>query len=187
MDHLSKTDEIFFARTALDRDRAEAIVRDALAGADDGELFLEMRHSEMLMIDDGRLKSASYNQSSGFGLRAIAGDASAPLPPPPPPPAPLSGAAAQRLPGAPLPPVRIAVARDSAFAFFYHDNLRLLREAGATLLFFSPLSDAALPADTDALYLVGGYPELHAAALAANARMRGAVAAAPMRCVEAVS
>ena len=54
MDHLSKTDEIFFANTALDRDRAEAIVRDALAGADDGELFLEMRHSEMLMIDDGR-------------------------------------------------------------------------------------------------------------------------------------
>ena len=59
MDNLTKTDEIFFSRTALDRDRAEAIVRDALAGSDDGELFLEMRHSEMLMIDDGRLKSAS--------------------------------------------------------------------------------------------------------------------------------
>ncbi len=75
MDNLIKTDEIFFSRTALDRDRAEAIVRDALAGSDDGELFLEMRHSEMLMIDDGRLKSASYDQSSGFGLRAIAGEA----------------------------------------------------------------------------------------------------------------
>ena len=75
MDNLTKTDEIFFSRTALDRDRAEAIVRDALAGSDDGELFLEMRHSEMLMIDDGRLKSASYDQSSGFGLRAIAGEA----------------------------------------------------------------------------------------------------------------
>ena len=75
MDRLSKTDEIFFANTALDRDRAEVIVRDALAGADDGELFLEMRRSEMLMIDDGRLKGASYDQSNGFGLRAIAGEA----------------------------------------------------------------------------------------------------------------
>ena len=75
MDHLSTTDSIFFDNTALDLDRAEAIVRDALVDADDGELFLEMRHSEMLMFDDGRLKSASYDQTSGFGLRAIADEA----------------------------------------------------------------------------------------------------------------
>ena len=75
MDQLQTTDAIFFDNTALDRDRAEAIVRDALVDADDGELFLEMRHSEMLMFDDGRLKSASYDQTSGFGLRAIAGEA----------------------------------------------------------------------------------------------------------------
>ena len=75
MDHLQTTDDIFFRSGALDRDSAEAIVRNALVDADDGELFLEMRHSEMLMIDDGRLKSASYDQSSGFGLRAIAGEA----------------------------------------------------------------------------------------------------------------
>ena len=75
MDHLSTTDSIFFDSTALDLDRAEAIVRDALVDADDGELFLEMRHSEMLMFDDGRLKSASYDQTSGFGLRAIADEA----------------------------------------------------------------------------------------------------------------
>ena len=75
MDHLHTTDEIFFGTGALDRGQAEAIVREALVDADDGELFLEMRHAEMLMIDDGRLKSASYDQSSGFGLRAIAGEA----------------------------------------------------------------------------------------------------------------
>ncbi|MGB2321002.1 MAG: PmbA/TldA family metallopeptidase, partial [Candidatus Puniceispirillaceae bacterium] len=75
MDQLQTTDSIFFDNTALDRDRAEAIVRDALVDADDGELFLEMRHSEMLMFDDGRLKAASYDQTSGFGLRAIADEA----------------------------------------------------------------------------------------------------------------
>ncbi len=75
MDHLQTTDSIFFENAALYRDRAEAIVRDALVDADDGELFLEMRHSEMLMFDDGRLKSASYDQTSGFGLRAIADEA----------------------------------------------------------------------------------------------------------------
>ena len=75
MDHLQTTDSIFFENAALDRGRAEAIVRDALVDADDGELFLEMRHSEMLMFDDGRLKSASYDQTSGFGLRAIADEA----------------------------------------------------------------------------------------------------------------
>jgi TldD protein len=75
MDHLAQTDDIFFTGTALDRDKAQQIVRKALVGADDGELFLEMRHTEMLAFDDGRLKAASYDQSSGFGLRAIAGDA----------------------------------------------------------------------------------------------------------------
>ena len=75
MDLLQQTDELFFTRTNLDLDRTSKIVRDALAGGDDGELFLEMRHAEMLAFDDGRLKTASYDQSSGFGLRAVAGEA----------------------------------------------------------------------------------------------------------------
>ncbi|MDB3892313.1 metalloprotease TldD [Alphaproteobacteria bacterium] len=75
IDHLTQTDDIFFNRTGLDQDGSLKIVRAALEGADDGELFLEMRHSEMLAFDDGRLKAASYDQSSGFGLRAIAGEA----------------------------------------------------------------------------------------------------------------
>ena len=75
MDLLHQTDRIFFEKTGLDLARTQKIVNDALSAGDDGELFLEMRHSEMLMFDDGRLQNASYDQSSGFGLRAVAGDA----------------------------------------------------------------------------------------------------------------
>jgi cobyrinic acid a,c-diamide synthase len=72
--------------------------------------------------------------------------------------------------------VRIGVARDVAFQFYYPANLDLLRGAGAELVFWSPLNDAELP-DVDALYLGGGYPEVHAGRLAANAPMREAVRA----------
>nr|WP_319528673.1 cobyrinate a,c-diamide synthase [Pseudomonas laurentiana] len=72
--------------------------------------------------------------------------------------------------------VRIAVARDEAFAFTYGANLDLLREMGAQLSFFSPLHDAQLP-EADSLYLPGGYPELHHRALAANLPMLTAIRA----------
>ena len=62
---------------------------------------------------------------------------------------------------------RIGVARDLAFQFYYPANLDLLREAGAEVVFWSPLEDAELP-DVDALYMGGGYPEVHAARLGAN-------------------
>ena len=65
----------------------------------------------------------------------------------------------------------IAVARDAAFCFIYSANLDCLQDLGATLAFFSPLSDTALPA-CDAVWLPGGYPELHATAIAANAGLR---------------
>jgi len=70
--------------------------------------------------------------------------------------------------------LRIGVARDAAFAFLYRANLELLATLGARLEFFSPLADRALP-DVDALYLPGGYPELHAARLAANAPLLAAL------------
>ncbi|HEY1901124.1 MAG TPA: cobyrinate a,c-diamide synthase [Terracidiphilus sp.] len=67
--------------------------------------------------------------------------------------------------------VRIGVARDKAFSFYYEDNFDLLRENGAEIVFFSPLTDASLPQDLDGLYLGGGYPELHAEALSLNESM----------------
>ncbi|MCM1175628.1 MAG: cobyrinate a,c-diamide synthase [Blautia sp.] len=69
----------------------------------------------------------------------------------------------------------IAVARDEAFCFYYEDNLRLLKEYGAKICYFSPLRDTALPRDCHALLLGGGYPELYAAKLSGNRRMRGEV------------
>ncbi|MDO5132612.1 MAG: hypothetical protein Q4D81_06490, partial [Eubacteriales bacterium] len=73
-------------------------------------------------------------------------------------------------------PVRIAVARDEAFNFYYEDNLELLREYGAEPVFFSPLHDTELP-EADGLILGGGYPELHARALAENERMKAQIRA----------
>lgn len=75
---------------------------------------------------------------------------------------------------------RIAVARDTAFAFAYPETLEGWRAAGAELSFFSPLADEA-PADADAVYLPGGYPELHAGRLAGNRRFMAGLAAAALR------
>ena len=60
--------------TLVDQDMALGLLREAVAGADDGELFLERRRSEVMSFDDGRLRTASYNASEGFGLRAVRGE-----------------------------------------------------------------------------------------------------------------
>ena len=78
----------------------------------------------------------------------------------------------------PPPPLlkgrRIAIARDAAFAFIYPANPALLKAMGAELSFFSPLADTALP-ECDALWLPGGYPELHLETLAANHSLIAAI------------
>ncbi len=108
------------------------------------------------------------------GLRAA--ERSAPCPPPAvrAPPLPTQNA----LPPAilPLHGKVIGIARDAAFCFIYAANLDTLRALGAELVFFSPLADAALPA-CDALWIPGGYPELHAQTIAANTALRDSLAA----------
>ena len=68
--------------------------------------------------------------------------------------------------------IRIGVAMDAAFCFYYEDNLDLLRELGAELVYFSPLKDKALPENLSGLYMGGGYPELHGEELSKNAAMK---------------
>lgn len=74
MTDLSKTDQLFYSRTNMERSRLESIVNDTLGDADDGELFLEYRQSESVVFDDGKVKSAAFDTSQGFGLRAISGE-----------------------------------------------------------------------------------------------------------------
>ncbi|SMH58839.1 metalloprotease TldD [Azospirillum agricola] len=75
MSALAITDDLFFNRAGMDRARVEGVVQEALHNADDGELYLEYAQSESLGWDDGKLKSASFDTTQGFGLRSIAGEA----------------------------------------------------------------------------------------------------------------
>ena len=74
--------------------------------------------------------------------------------------------------------LRIGLAKDEAFCFFYEDNLDLLRSMGAELVAFSPVHDGHLPENLDGLLLYGGYPELNGKALEENLSMRQEIAAA---------
>jgi cobyrinic acid a,c-diamide synthase len=122
------------------------------------EFQVESRHLGLRMAHEGegmaRIAAAIGACCDLEGLLSVAGEA------------PLLSARRQD----PLPEpgrrARIGVARDQAFCFLYQDNLDRLAAAGATLVFFSPLADP-LP-DVDSVYLGGGYPELHAAALEAG-------------------
>lgn len=97
-------------------------------------------------------------------------------PHPPKEAAPLTGQAGPLPEGEGQGRFRIAVAFDKAFSFYYEDNLDLLRDAGADIFRFSPLADQAIP-DADAVYIGGGYPEIHAEALSRNSSMLNSIRA----------
>ena len=75
MTDIKTANKLFFDGTDMDRNAVEKLVSESLNGADDGELFLEYRQSEGFSFDDGRLKSASFDTTQGFGLRAVSGEA----------------------------------------------------------------------------------------------------------------
>src|SRR3954466_11028234 len=67
--------DLFFSSNGMDRGRVQQLVDGALKSSDDGELFLEYCQSESFSYDDNRLKAATFDTSQGFGLRAVAGEA----------------------------------------------------------------------------------------------------------------
>jgi TldD protein len=77
MSAIAATDKLFFERAdaALDQAAAKHILDQALRGSDDGELFLEYRESESISLDDGNIRAANFDSGMGFGLRAVAGEA----------------------------------------------------------------------------------------------------------------
>lgn len=137
------------------------------AVARDAALAIPSRH--LGIVQAGELTELDAQLDAAAEVLRAAGldrlPAPVPLNAPPaiPPPTSLAGR-------------RIGIACDEAFAFAYPANRDLLAAMGAELCYFSPLADRALP-DVDALWLPGGYPELHAAALAANGSMRAAISA----------
>jgi TldD protein len=75
MTDIARTDDLFFTRTGMEPERVTRQVNEALDGSDDGELFLEYSQSESITFDDGRIRNASFDTTQGFGLRAVAGEA----------------------------------------------------------------------------------------------------------------
>ncbi len=129
------------------------------------ELALPERHLGLVTAADSGRDAAFFTRLADWLETHVD---LAPLLPPAGP-----GAAVESAPSPASAKVRIAVARDEVFCFYYPDNLELLAAAGAELAFFSPLRDSRLPENIAGLYLGGGYPELHAGRLAANRDLLG--------------
>lgn len=158
---------------------AEALPEVAVFGCipRDESLAIPSRHLGLVTTEDNPLSEEFTGKLAGMAERCLDLDRLCELGFKPAQPADMNKLLVGPDSGG-KPLVRIAVARDAAFCFMYEDNLRLLREAGAELAFFSPLGDAALPADIHGVYLPGGYPELYATALHENDAMKASVRAA---------
>ncbi|WP_437897390.1 cobyrinate a,c-diamide synthase [Sorangium sp. So ce124] len=138
------------------------------------ERHLGLRTADEAALPEERLDHWGAQAEAWIGLDALLEIARAAPPLPAADAAATPGAAAAT--GAQRGRARIGVAFDEAFHFYYAGNLRRLEAAGAELVRFSPIRDARLP-DVDALYLGGGYPEVHAERLADNAALRDEIRA----------
>lgn len=136
----------------------------------DEAIGLPSRHLGLVQADEVADLEARLDRAVQ-ALGALEPEMPAPVTFAPPPEAPPE---ARLRADRPLLGVRIGVAQDEAFAFLYPANLATLRALGAELVVFSPLHDEALPS-VDALYLPGGYPELHLSRLASHTAMRMAI------------
>ena len=140
----------------------------------DAALALPSRHLGLVQADEvadigARIAAAA----AALGAGAALGTGAALLLPPA---VRFAASQAEALPRS-LAGVGVAIARDAAFSFLYAANLDTLRALGAELMFFSPLADEAVPAGAQALYLPGGYPELHLDRLASSTRSRESIRA----------
>ena len=166
-------------------DRHAAVVRDAVereAGVPvlgalprDETLALPERYLGLVPVVEGRTADEFFTRSRAIVAQHVDLDRVLALAATATPPRP-NDASPALFPASPRAVrARIAVAMDRAFSFYYADSLDLLRAWGAEVVPFSPLTDAALPEGCGAVYIGGGFPELFAADLAANAAMRGAL------------
>ncbi len=157
--------------------RHEQILREALAGT--GIPVAGALPAEAVLHTPSRhlgLVAAITRGHLDLDLLTSIAHAAPPLPASPWSPAP-DGPDAAEPGGTPGPPARVAVASGAAFTFGYAEHDELLTAAGAEVVRFDPLTDAALPAGTDALVVGGGFPEQYADGLAANVSLRAEVAA----------
>jgi cobyrinic acid a,c-diamide synthase len=136
--------------------------------SNEGDIALPERHLGLTQAEEVAGLDARLDRAAN----AIAATSLAALPPPV-----HFEDAALPAPSRLLDGIHVAMARDAAFSFIYPANIDLLKVLGATVSTFSPLADEPMPHDADALYLPGGYPELHAATLASNARARASIEA----------
>lgn len=163
---------------ALGSERHRQLIEEALAPSTpllasmqrNDAMALPSRHLGLVMPDeqhdvDERIALAA-DQLNGSPLTTLLPRVAFPAPP------------RDTVPTQALLGCKIAIARDAAFNFIYSANIRLLEALGAQIAFFSPLEDSALPENCTAIWLPGGYPELHAQALSRNTAMHEALHAA---------
>ena len=148
---------------------------DALARLDLAADALAATHLGQMGLQDLERWAVVFEAPS-VGPQSCEGGYFAPCPPPALRAPPLPAQNTHPRSFATLECKTIAVARDAAFCFIYAANLDCLQDLGAEIVFFSPLADGALPM-CDAVWLPGGYPELHAPTLAANTSLRDSLAA----------